>query len=208
MSKTISLLAWAFLTLLLISACATTLEQPTSMPPLPSHTPSVTTTLPPTPTTALPTISTLAPAQNATIPPATAPQTVQIFLIVIGDNGQSGKRIGCGDSLVAVEVAIEPTTAVLRAALTELLNLAPQEVFGQSALYNALYLSTLNIDELNIIDRKALIFLSGELVIGGECDNPRIEQQLYETALQFSTIDEVEIYINNISLDQLLSLEG
>jgi len=38
-------------------------------------------------------------------------------------------------------------------------------------------------------------------------DNPRVEQQLNETALQFSTVQEVQIYLNNQTLKDALSLK-
>lgn len=150
-----------------------------------------------------------------TIPPtlqATAvtskPPTVNIYLVAMGDNGAAGELIGCGDSLMAVEVAIEPTQAVLRAALTALLNLPPDATYGQSGLYNALYLSDLQIESLEIIDRQAIIRLTGALIYGGECDIPRIEAQLTSIALQFSTVDSVSVYINDTLLSDLLDLRG
>ena len=192
------------LALLLVGACsaasdvlptATALPQPSSTPsasPLPP-TATFTATIPPTPqATALP----------------SKPQTVLIYLVAIGDNGASGEMIGCGDSLVAVEVAIEPTLAVLRAALTTLLNLSGEMTYGESGLYNALYLSDLQIDSLDIVERQAIIAMSGTLVYGGECDIPRIEAQLTELALQFSTVDSVIILVNGTPLSELLDLRG
>ena len=136
------------------------------------------------------------------------PQIVKIFLITLGDNGKSGKLIGCGDSLVPVEIALEPTADVLRATLIELLNLSSVMTPGQSGLYNALSLSELAIQELDIANGEAIIYLSGTLIIGGECNIPRIEAQLTETVLQFSNIDRASIFINDIPLEELLSLEG
>lgn len=151
------------------------------------------------------------PSATPTVEPTivtSKPQTVLIYLVAVGDNGASGEMIGCGDSLVPVEVAVEPTLAVLRAAFTTLLNLTSDITYGQSGLYNALYLSDLQIDSMDIVDREAIIYLSGSLVTGGECDIPRIEAQLTATALQFSTIDSVTIYINGTLLQDFLDLRG
>lgn len=174
----------------------------------------------PTPTElALPTVS--PPAQPATLPPApanteSAPatpdqatvivelQTVKVFLVAIGDNGASGKLIGCGDSIVPVTQEIVPTKGVLRAALEILLGIKQQN-YGQSGLYNALYQSNLTIDDVRIENGKASIRLSGRLLLGGVCDNPRVEAQLVETAKQFSTVKEVEIFINGKPLEDVLS---
>jgi len=157
----------------------------------------------------------------APLPPATqaaAAQTtdttgegldhVNIYLVAVGDNGVSGERFGCGDSLVPVQVSIEPTLGVLRAALTELLKLEGQADYGQSGLYNALYLSHLEIDDLAVVNGEAIMKLSGQVVTGGECDIPRIEAQLRAIALQFATVDEVTIIVNGVPLAELLDLRG
>lgn len=133
---------------------------------------------------------------------------VKIFLVAVGDGGQAGREIGCGDSLVPVEVQIEPTLGVLRAALEELLKLEGESHYGQSGLYNALYLSDLSIREVAVLNGEAVIRLEGELIFGGECDIPRIEEQLRALALQFPTVDSVRIFVNGERLEDLLDLRG
>jgi hypothetical protein len=127
-----------------------------------------------------------------------------IYLIAVGDEGQAGKEIGCGDSVVPVEVEIDPTIAPLTAALNELLSLENRE-YGQSGLYNALYRSDLTLEGIDIEDREAIINLSGELVLGGTCDAPRVRAQLRQTALQYVTIDQVSIFLNGEPLADLLA---
>ncbi len=147
---------------------------------------------------------------NPTIPPlpgsgdTPVPQTVDIYLIALGDAGQTGSEIGCGDSAVPVPVQIPPTEGVLRAAMQQLLSI-DQQYYGQSGLYNALYQSNLNIDNISIDNGVASISLSGSLVLGGVCDNPRVEAQLVQTATQFSTVQSAEIYINGKLLQDVLS---
>jgi hypothetical protein len=128
----------------------------------------------------------------------------QIYLIALEDAGQSGQEIGCGDSVLPVEVEIEPTVAPLRAALETLLAI-DSEFYGQSGLYHALYRSDLQVEGIDIVNREAIINLSGELMLGGACDNPRVEAQLTQTALQFSTVDAVTIRVNGTPLAELLS---
>ncbi len=143
-----------------------------------------------------------------TLPEATqGVQMVQIFLIAIGDNGQSGLRTGCNDSVLAVQVEAGPTQDVLQAALEELLSLKEQ-FYGQSGLYNALYQSDLALESVSIEQGKATIYLSGSLVLGGVCDNPRVEAQLKETALQFPAVSQASIFINGQTLEEVLSLKG
>jgi len=116
--------------------------------------------------------------------------------------------IGCGDSLLSVEVQIEPTLGVLRAAVNELFKLEGQFIYGQSGLYNALYLSNLSIKDVAVINGEAQIDLQGELITGGECDIPRIEEQLRAIALQFNTVNRVTITVNGVLLEDLLDLRG
>ncbi|MCZ7671824.1 MAG: hypothetical protein M5U34_34180 [Chloroflexi bacterium] len=59
--------------------------------------------------------------------------SAEIFLIALEDNGQSGQMIGCNDSVVPVEIAIEPTHAPLTAALEQLLH-PESEYYGLQCL--------------------------------------------------------------------------
>ncbi len=129
--------------------------------------------------------------------------STNIYLIAIGDEGRSGREIGCNDSVVPVEVAIEPTAAPLGAALRELLSIGTRE-YGMSGYYNALHASRLTLERVTIEDGEAVIRLSGTLQLGGVCDEPRVRAQLEHTALQFSTVDEVSIFIDGTPLDELL----
>ena len=163
----------------------------------------------------LPTSTTIPPSPPppTPIPPTAEPASqgldrVNIYLVAIGDNGVSGKLIGCGDSLVPVEVRITPTLGVLRAALNELFKLEGQQYYGQSGLYNALYQSDLSIADAAVINGEARIYLTGSFALGGVCDNPRVEEQLKAIALQFNTVDRVSIYINGELLEDVLDLKG
>lgn len=127
-----------------------------------------------------------------------------IYLVALGDEGQSGQPIGCGDSLVPVEVTFPPTAAPLTAALQRLFAIDDQ-FYGQSGLYNALYQSSLSLDSASVDNGTATINLSGQLQLGGVCDNPRVEAQIKETARQFSTVNEVVVYLNGQRLEDVLS---
>ena len=171
-----------------------------------THTPQViTANVPPLPTAT--------PLPPSPLPPTAQPTAsagldrVNIYLVAVEDNGVSGKKIGCGDSLVPVEVRIATTPGVLRAALNELFKLEGQEYYGESGLYNALYQSQLSITDVAVVDGEARIFLTGYLVLGGVCDNPRVEEQLKAIALQFNTVNSVSVYINGEPLGKLLVLK-
>lgn len=131
-------------------------------------------------------------------------EQVKIYLIAIDDQGKSDKKIGCGDSVVGVTKKITETDAPLRTALNELLSIKKQ-YYGESGLYNSLYQSSLTIDQVTITNSIADIRLSGQLLLGGVCDNPRVKAQLENTALQFPTVKSTSIFINNKPLDEVLS---
>ncbi len=63
---------------------------------------------------------------------------MKIYLVALEDAGKSGTAIGCGDSLVAVDV----DSADARSALEFLLQ-EKNHLYGQSGLYNSLYQSDL-----------------------------------------------------------------
>ena len=192
---------------------------PTASPP-PAATQELSPTPPLSPTlTPLPPSPTLdAPALTFTpLPPSLTPSTVpdtltplpktmrvKIFLIALSDDGASGLPVGCGDSAVPVEVEVPYTQGVLRAALSRLLEI-DGPYYGQSGLYNALYQSELSAGEIAIQDGLAVIQLEGSLLIGGMCDAPRVQAQIEQTALQFSTVQQVAVFVNGVPLHELLS---
>jgi hypothetical protein len=130
---------------------------------------------------------------------------VMIFLVALEDNGKVGEKVGCGDSVVGVKQTVD-TTSPLKSAFEKLLAIKTQ-YYGQSGLYNSLYQSNLTVDSAVITNQKATIKLSGQVQLGGECDDPRFIEQLKQTALQFSSVKEVEIFINNKPIDQVINLK-
>jgi Sporulation and spore germination len=165
----------------------------------------------PSPTLAPTAVPSLFPAASPTFASnstsVATPRTftqVKVFLIALEDNGKAGSLVGCGDSVVGVERVIAPTTAPLTAGLRELLSIHDR-LYGQSGLYNALYQSDLQVSKVTIVNGAATIRLTGQLLLGGECDDPRVAAQLTNTALQFSTVNSVEIFVNDIPLNDVLS---
>jgi hypothetical protein len=144
-----------------------------------------------------------AEVQAATPAPGMVNQ-VLIFMVAVGDDGRSGKRIGCGDSIIPVTRQIEPTPAPLRAALTQLFGVKSQN-YGESGLYNALYQSDLRIDDLAIVDGRATVNLAGTLRLNGACDAPRVQAQLEETVRQFATVRSADIFVNGTRLADAMS---
>src|SRR5215216_216412 len=203
---------------LLVTACGRleiSIEQtPTLLailtPQIPTNTATAVITLPteqvnPTATITVPSLTPVLSTATKVPPTSTAvQQTVKIFLIALEDNGQSGILVGCGDSAVPVTVVIPRTQGVLKAALEKLLSIKEQ-YYGESGLYNALYQSDLKLKSVTIDQGKAIIHLTGTVMLGGVCDAPRVEAQIKQTALQFSTVSDVEVFINDILLEDALS---
>ena len=164
----------------------------------------------PTATITIPSAIPVLPAATQVPPvlPTSTPgeQFIKIFLIALEDNGQGGTLVGCGDSVVPINVTIPPTQGILRAALEKLFT-AKNQFYGESGYYNALYQSDIQVTGVTIEQGKATIHLTGSVTLGGVCDAPRVEAQIEQTALQFSTVNEVNVFINDVPLEDVLSLK-
>jgi hypothetical protein len=173
------------------------------------------------PLTAEPTQETSTPVATATTQPVTAEPTeaaatptaaetvdqVQIFLIALEDNGVSGDKIGCDDSVVGVTRQITPSASPLEAALNELLSIK-DEFYGESGLYNALDRSDLEVASAVVENGQAIVRLRGQMLLGGVCDDPRAQAQIEYTALHSPGVQGVEIFINGEPIQEVLSERG
>jgi len=167
-------------------------------PPAPTNTRPATLPPPPPP-----------PGVTATDVPTAAPEIgeVQIFLVAVGDGGSSGKPVGCGDSLVPVKRPITPTRQPIKAALDELFAIKEQ-FFGQSGLFNALYQSNLQVESAEVDENRiATVVLTGQVMMGGECDTPRVKGQIEQTILAVGGIQSANILLNGQTIDEALSLK-
>lgn len=188
-----------------------TVEIPTN-PPTIAASPTVqvnptSTIVIPTPTLVIPTATQVQQVPPTSVPPTsttTSEQMIKIVLIELEGNGQSGPLVGCGDSAIPITVTIPRTQGVLRAALEKLFS-AKQQFYGESGYYNALYQSDLQVDTVTIEQGKAIVHLMGTIMLGGTCDAPRVEAQIEQTALQFSTVSDVAVFVNDVPLEEVLS---
>jgi spore germination protein GerM len=138
--------------------------------------------------------------------PATAapePEPVTVFLVAVGDAGQNGPRIGCDDSVVPVEQTAVAGESPVATALNTLLAL-PQRPAEDPDLYSALAQSSFTVEEVQVEDGHAEIYLEGQLRLAGVCDEPRVVAQLQHTTLQFDAIDSVDLYLNGQPLEEQL----
>ncbi|MDQ3813956.1 MAG: GerMN domain-containing protein, partial [Armatimonadota bacterium] len=127
---------------------------------------------------------------------------VKLFFVALNDNGKSGRGIGCGDSIIPVRHGVSPTSTPLTSALKSLLAI---RYYGSSRLYNVLSYSRLTVRSVGMSRGTATVRLAGQLVLGGVCDNPRIEAQFKETIHQFPAVRRSRIFINGVRLEDVLS---
>lgn len=161
------------------------------------------------------------PAEAVPPEPSVPPpiEEVRIFLVELEAGGAAadggaapagGDTFGCGDRLrpVVVPVATEgvDTAGRIAAAVGSLLAAS-----GGRGLYSALEGSELAVERVEPVAGVAGLFrirLTGQLRLGGVCDNPRVRAQLEATARQFAGVDDVEIEIDGQPLEGLLSGRG
>ncbi len=141
------------------------------------------------------------------LPTEPAVDQVTIYLVALEDNGKGGIGIGCGDSLVPVQRTIAPTNQAVNAALMELFSVK-QQFLGQSGLYNALYQSNLQVEDVRIDENGiAEVSISGSYQLGGVCDTPRFKGQIQETIKAVRGVQSANVLLNGKTLDQALSLK-
>lgn len=127
-----------------------------------------------------------------------------VFLIAREDGGVEGRRIGCGDSAVAVETTLHRRGPALEGALDELLSL--RETYDtRTGFYNALHGSRLEVVRIERAGPEVRVHLNGYLEIGETCDSQRILAQLTETALQFEDVQRATFFLEGKPLARLLA---
>lgn len=129
-----------------------------------------------------------------------------MYYVAVGDNGISGPRIGCGDSLVATTTAPVRFTDQVGPSVGTLLANKSRDV-GMSGLVNALYQSNLTYLGGELNGSTITIWLSGQFMLAGECDDPRVKAQLEYTAMAASGATSAQVYVNGRPIDEVLSLK-
>ena len=104
------------------------------------------------------------------------------------------KTQGCGDEIVWIIKDVTPTRAPLTAA-TNLLLTETKDYGFMPGNFMATQ-DDLSLDNVVIENAVAKISLNGEFTVKEACDAPRQFIQLEEVALQYSTVDAVQIFLN------------
>jgi spore germination protein GerM len=126
---------------------------------------------------------------------------VKVFLVALDDNGKRGRRVGCGDSLVAVARRVRDDGAPLKAAVEELLSI-PRE--SEGGLGNYWFGENLRVQSATLRAGVATIRIRGQVAVAGVCDEPRIEGQIRETARQFRGVRTVKVLVNGQRLADVI----
>jgi hypothetical protein len=132
---------------------------------------------------------------------ASATREVKVYLVAVGDAGKAGRKIGCDDSLVAVTRRVRADGAPLKAAVSELLSV-PHEYEG--GLGNYWFGENLRVRSATLSGGTATIRITGRLFVAGVCDEPRIEEQIRETARQFPGVRRVKVFVNGRTLASVI----
>ena len=130
-----------------------------------------------------------------------ATREVKVYLVALGDAGKAGRKIGCDDSLVPVTRTVRADAAPLRAAVSELLSV-PHEYEG--GLGNYWFGENLRVSGATLAGGTATIRITGKVFVAGVCDEPRIEEQIRETARQFPGVRRVKVFVNGRTLASVI----
>jgi Sporulation and spore germination len=129
---------------------------------------------------------------------------VKVFLIAPSDGGRTGRKVACGDSAQAIEVAAAQPAPALAAALGELLAMH-QPSDHDSGLLNPLYDARLQLAGIDRRGGEITVRLTGYVERGTPCDNQRMLAQLTETAMQFADVSYVRFDVDGHPLRDLLA---
>jgi hypothetical protein len=138
---------------------------------------------------------------------------VEVAYIALNDNGSSGPLVGCGDSEVLTEVTVSGhlnTESRVQSALENLFANKDQYL-GESGLYNSLYQSALTVDSVSIEGKTIDVEISGETLSAGECDDPRMVDQIRATVENNLDSDRkfiITINLNGKPLEKIQDLSG
>lgn len=131
------------------------------------------------------------------------PTVNKVSLALLTDPDGEPER-GC-DDVVMIDRQIEPTTMPLTRSIELLFSIDDTNINGaRHFIPNTA--DTLKFDRAEVINGVAKIYLTGRLSgLAGVCDNPRTAIQIEETALQFVTVDSVQLYLNGEPTDLIPS---
>lgn len=118
--------------------------------------------------------------------------------------GDSLLKFGCDDVIVFRELNGELTPKQILETMFAFQDLDDEDGW----YYNVFKSSDLRVDSLDVDDKGFVrVELSGDLMTGGACDDPRVLAQIESTltAMRIMTIENVVVFINGESVHDYLS---
>ncbi len=154
--------------------------------------------------TSTPPIATTTPPGSTTTPPIIPPPiatttsaTSSVKIALLDTAGSSNGKPRACDKVVLINRTVATTTMPLTAALRNLFAISTTSVSGWFNFIDRTN-ETLKFDRATVVSGTANIYLTGSLSgLAGVCDDPRAAIQIEETALQFPTVQRVQLYLNN-----------
>lgn len=127
--------------------------------------------------------------------------TIQVPLIRDVSEG-SIKTIGCGAEFFYAPHAVPKTTAVLDATYTLLFDIKTLPEIESDGFRNTVGAYTkLFYDRVTLQNGIAKVYLTGDMYGPGHCAEPELRAQITQAALQYPTVNRVEVYLNNTLFD-------
>lgn len=113
-----------------------------------------------------------------------------------------GGNLGCGAKLFFAPHAVPKTTAVLDATYRLLFDLKPTPEISADGFRNVVGAYTqLWYDRVTLVDGVAKLYLTGTMRGPGHCAEPELRAQIDQSALQFPTVQKLEVYLNGKVFD-------
>ena len=113
-----------------------------------------------------------------------------------------GGTIGCGAKLFFAPHAVPKTTAVLDATYRLLFDLKPNPEIPADGFRNVVGAYTqLFYDRVTLQNGVAQLYLTGTMYGPGHCAEPELRAQIDQAALQFPTVQKLEVYLNGKIFD-------
>ncbi len=168
----------------------------------PTHTATFTITPSPTSTSTITQTATASPTLTNT-PYGFIPENgILIYFVQRGTGGP----IGCGDSLVKLWTGYVRTGDIV-ADMTTAINALFRAGHYQGSLYNATYLSSLQVVGVDFDSGRADVYLDGSYSVPVDgCDASRYQSQVRATAQQFGEVNRFVPWVRDKLLEDLLAI--
>ncbi len=108
-------------------------------------------------------------------------------------------NIGCGVGMAFMSYMVPHTTGIMNATYEKLFSL-PNQPLDEYRNVLTEY-DQLHYQSLSLIHGVAKVYLTGNMYGPGHCSIPELRAQISQAALQFSTVNTVEVYLNGTIYD-------